>query len=304
MALAFPAVEATALHNACFQAATRSIAQSPDVDQSGGKNTGAKPKRHLACTSPSLLFPCIASLIHIFSIEEPFSLVIICSIRCRSFKMVLVGYNVALSGTFPGTTHTALQNTITSLGGSVAKSVTRDTNVLVSTPADVNRNSKKVQDAQANGIPIVSIEWVDEAEQNAAAPAFDDFLLVNGTSTATNAKGKGKKRAASPDISTAPTKAPKVGPPDAVPKLEPKVGDGSILKSRDVNIPLDEGCPLQLYRVYIDEDGVVYDASLNKTDTSANNNKFYRVQVNQSTYCLIRQLRTCLASLESKYGRL
>jgi poly [ADP-ribose] polymerase len=52
-----------------------------------------------------------------------------------------------------------------------------------------------------------------------------------------------------------------------------------VLKSRDVNIPLDEGCPLQTYRVYVDEEGIVYDASMNKTDASANNNKFYRVQV-------------------------
>ena len=205
----------------------------------------------------------------------------------RSFEMALAGYTVALSGTFPGTTHTALQNTITTLGGSVAKSVTADTNLLISTSTDVNKNSRKVQDAQTNGIPIVSIGWLDETKQSSAAPAFDDFLLANGSSPAANTEIKGKKRAASPDIPAAPSKVSKRNPLDTAPKLEPKVGDGSVLKSRDVNIPLDEGCPLQVYRVYIDEDGVVYDASLNKTDASANNNKFYRVQVMYLTHCFV-----------------
>ena len=197
--------------------------------------------------------------------------------------MALAGNTVALSGTFPGATHPSLQSIITNLGGAVAKSITADTNVLISTPADVNKGSKKVQDAQSSGIPIVSIDWLNEAAQSSAPVAPDDFLLVNGSAPTTNLKSKGKKRQASPDILPAPTsKIPKVDTLDAAPKLEPKVGDGSVLKSRNVQIPLDEGCLLQTYVVYIDDDGIVYDASLNKTDASANNNKFYRVQVCQS----------------------
>lgn len=195
-------------------------------------------------------------------------------------KLPLAGYTVALSGTFPGTTHPTVSNKITNLGGGISKTVTADTSVLVSTPADVSKGSKKVQDAKSNGIPIVSIDWLGEVELSGDAVAHDDFSLVTGSAPAVDLKGKSKKRAASPDNANVPaSKAAKVGPLDSAPKLEPKVGDGSILKSHDVKVPLDEGCPLQTYRVYIDDEGIVYDASLNKADASANNNKFYRVQV-------------------------
>ncbi|KAF1969654.1 PARP-domain-containing protein [Bimuria novae-zelandiae CBS 107.79] len=187
--------------------------------------------------------------------------------------MALAGYTVALSGTFPHTTHLAVQGRLTRLGASFRKSVTTDTNILMSTLANVKKKSEKVQEAQFKRILIVSINWLHEAELCLAPVAPDDFLLVNGTAPATNAKGKGKKCAAPA------SKTPKLGPLGAAPKLEPKVGEGSVLKFRNVNIPLDEECPLQTYRVYIDEDGIVYDAFLNKTDASANNNKFYRAQL-------------------------
>jgi poly [ADP-ribose] polymerase len=62
-------------------------------------------------------------------------------------------------------------------------------------------------------------------------------------------------------------------------KPEPVIGNGQVSKKPDVRIPIDEGCPLINYLVYIDPDGVIYDASLNQTNASANNNKFYRIQV-------------------------
>ncbi len=64
-------------------------------------------------------------------------------------------------------------------------------------------------------------------------------------------------------------------------KVKPDVSNGqtNIATSAVVNIPIDEACPLAGYRVYIDQDGVIYDANLNQTNASANNNKFYRIQV-------------------------
>lgn len=41
---------------------------------------------------------------------------------------------------------------------------------------------------------------------------------------------------------------------------------------------LDEGAPAN-YNVYIDSDLTIWDASLNQTNASNNNNKFYRLQV-------------------------
>lgn len=51
------------------------------------------------------------------------------------------------------------------------------------------------------------------------------------------------------------------------------------MKKKAIVIPLDQTCPLLSYQVYVDEDGLAFDASLNQTNASNNNNKFYRVQV-------------------------
>ena len=56
--------------------------------------------------------------------------------------------------------------------------------------------------------------------------------------------------------------------------------------SRDIHVPVDEGCPLAMHRVYIDPSGVIYDGSLNQTNASNNNNKFYRIQVRSRGYVL------------------
>ncbi|KAK4153633.1 poly polymerase catalytic domain-containing protein [Chaetomidium leptoderma] len=63
------------------------------------------------------------------------------------------------------------------------------------------------------------------------------------------------------------------------PKVERAMGEGQVAKSKDVQIPLDEGCPFVTSKVYIDDAGVIYDASLNQTNASHNNNKFYRIQL-------------------------
>ncbi|KAJ4289291.1 hypothetical protein N0V88_007042 [Collariella sp. IMI 366227] len=73
---------------------------------------------------------------------------------------------------------------------------------------------------------------------------------------------------------------------DAQPEEEMKgkgkgkaVGEGQVAKSKDMRIPLDEGCPYVTSTVYIDDSGVIFDASLNQTNASNNNNKFYRIQL-------------------------
>jgi len=236
----------------------------------------------------------------------------------------LNGCSIALSGTL-GVTHAAAQESFTKLGAELAKTVTADTTYLISTKADVEKESVKVKAALKHGIPIVSIDWLDECAASSSHEDPKAFLLTNASSSApasasasasapaptatrqsrskaatasANAsqapppapaptpaaaaptqKGKGKRRAASP--------APSPPPPATAPDLKkPKTaqtaaqfGEGSIVKSKNIVIPLDEGCPLTAYTVYIDDDGVVYDANLTQTNSSNNNNKFYRIQV-------------------------
>lgn len=109
------------------------------------------------------------------------------------------------------------------------------------------------------------------------------LLSPSATSASASApsqtKNGSKKRAASPSPDAPP-------PPTQVtlqkkkPKISEnsKVGDGKNAKSKKIAISVDEYCPLSSYQVYIDGDGTIWDASLNQTNASANNNKFYKVQ--------------------------
>lgn len=70
-------------------------------------------------------------------------------------------------------------------------------------------------------------------------------------------------------------------------KAEPVLGAGQVAKRKDIQIPLDEGCPFVSSTVYIDGSGVIFDASLNQTNASHNNNKFYRVQVGLTAFHVV-----------------
>lgn len=76
----------------------------------------------------------------------------------------LDGCSVATSGRFPGTSQSALQSRLTSLGAAIASSVTANTTHLIATDKDFESNSTKVKAAAANSVPVVTIEWLDECE--------------------------------------------------------------------------------------------------------------------------------------------
>lgn len=134
----------------------------------------------------------------------------------------------------------------------------------------------------------------------ADAKADEKQYLLSAASTSSAAplasKTNGsKKRAASSAASPTPSqeaaKKPKI-------VEDAKVGDGKNAKSKTLAVELDEYCPLSSYRVYIDSDGTIWDASLNQTNASANNNKFYKVQVCLTLTSLSNALRTsCHSSL-------
>lgn len=206
----------------------------------------------------------------------------------------LEGHSVATSGRFPGTTQTALQERIKQLGGAVASKITDDTTILIATDKEFELQSAKVTSATANNIPIVSIDWLADTESSNVKADENKYLLGSqaasvaapapapGPAIPASAASNGKKRAISPraspalDQSAPETKKRK--------KLDEnvKVGDGQNAKSAKIVVPIDEYCPSANYEVYIDKDGLIWDASLNQTNASANNNKFYKIQVRAS----------------------
>ncbi|GAB7353364.1 hypothetical protein MBLNU459_g3846t1 [Dothideomycetes sp. NU459] len=128
---------------------------------------------------------------------------------------------------------------------------------------------------------IIDALEADDAETGVDA---DD---VQPNSTGPGAlTGVSQKRALSPPPAMdGPNKQPKVADlkstTTTTTTTKKKIADAQFASSSSTaHVPVDEGCPLSSYHVYIDsDDGIIYDASLNQTNASNNNNKFYRVQL-------------------------
>ncbi|KAK7757745.1 hypothetical protein SLS62_000123 [Diatrype stigma] len=212
---------------------------------------------------------------------------------------------IALSGTVPGRTQASIEKEfINPLGATLARSVTAATTHLVSTEADFNKPSAKVKTAKSNGVPIVAFQWLEDCLTRMVRAAEDRYSFgapaapVVTPSPSPPAKSTRKRAAAQTtakeddDAQPKPQKkksksvsdAPKEEKHEEEKTKEVKVAEGQIAKSLDVRIPVDEGASRELanYEVYINDDGLIYDASLNQTNASNNNNKFYRCQLLRS----------------------
>ncbi|KAL5115482.1 hypothetical protein ACEQ8H_006623 [Pleosporales sp. CAS-2024a] len=183
---------------------------------------------------------------------------------------------IALSGKFPGTTLAALAGRLSDLGATVPSKVTVDTHMLISTEKDFESNSTKVKAAETHNVPVVTLDWLDECEST-DSKVDESLYLLSSSTTLAAAPTQSKKRAASSDSppqtkDSSQTKKAKISE-------STKVGDGQNAKSKKIAISVDEHCPLASYQVYIDDEGLIWDASLNQTNASANNNKFYKIQL-------------------------
>ncbi|KAI0404429.1 poly polymerase catalytic domain-containing protein [Xylaria palmicola] len=211
------------------------------------------------------------------------------------------GLSIAISGTIPNRTQASVESDfIAPLGGVLAKSVSSATTHLITTETDYQKPSAKVKSAQASGIPIVSFQWLEDclAQNTRLNEAAYDLASppqaqADGPTQSTASRKRIASRTAqngnNDDQSSRPKKKGKVdtaeSPKEEEPKERtPKVAEGQIAKSFDVKIPVDEGAHRELinYEVYIDDDGVIYDASLNQANAGRNNNKFYRIQLLRS----------------------
>lgn len=77
-----------------------------------------------------------------------------------------------------------------------------------------------------------------------------------------------------------PPKRKATKPAPDKPKAKQAKQDGQKAVSKDLHVPLDEGVQSRMYngQVYIDDDGIIFDANLNQSNVT-NNNKFYRLQL-------------------------
>jgi poly [ADP-ribose] polymerase 2/3/4 len=170
--------------------------------------------------------------------------------------------------------------------------------------------TKWLWDSDANGARPAEAAYepkvdADDEEDDAQTAASQPLpVRTNGTAAA---NGAAQKRAVSPtpasavddsqpkpkrargrkavktgddvEVKDEEEDAPVTKPKPTKSKPESAMGEGQVAKRQDIQIPLDEGCPHASSVVHIAPDGVIFDASLNQTNASNNNNKFYRIQV-------------------------
>ena len=168
-------------------------------------------------------------------------------------------------------------------GGVYASKISDDVTHLVATPSQFSKNGAKVKDAMKYpSIKIVDFEWLNKSLSSDSSVDEGGYLLDPDQEEA----GSGSDAVVT--VSTSNRKRQRGNHEDEVELPAPadlkksKVmqKDGQKAKSRSVNIPVDEHCPSgNKYKVYIDDNGMIFDATLNQTNSGLNNNKFYRMQV-------------------------
>jgi poly [ADP-ribose] polymerase len=169
---------------------------------------------------------------------------------------------------------------------------------LLGTPAKDDDDEPAQTDAskpvlsQVNGTGTAASGTTTSKSRKRATPAVDYTSDTEAAPKAKKTRGR-KTAAAKADADEDVEMKDANGTADAEPEEEEKdkvkkgkgkeraMGEGQLAKSKDMQIPLDEGCPFSTSKVYIDDAGVIYDASLNQTNASNNNNKFYRIQVSR-----------------------
>lgn len=221
--------------------------------------------------------------------------------KAASGKPPLSKARVAAAGAFAGLKPSDIIQRARDLGMATTENVTKTVTHLISTQTAVNDDAPAVKRALSHNVPIVSVDWLEACEKDDEWVDEAPYLITKGAAPAAAraaapaSKGKGKaangtagtKRAASPapDAKPAAKKAKKA---DAKADVKAEVkdeakpeanGHGQKLKKKDTVVPVDDGCRLVGATVHIGDDGTIWDASLNQTNASNNNNKFYRIQV-------------------------
>ncbi|KAL4980733.1 poly polymerase catalytic domain-containing protein [Aspergillus desertorum] len=194
---------------------------------------------------------------------------------------------IAVSGTFPGYKQGDLKAIVERHGATFTSSVSTNCTHLIATQKEVDKNGTKYKHASYLQVcEVVSLDWLldsDKAKQPVSeAPYRFETPNGSGSSQADSAPAKtGKKR------SVAAVQYVDENEDVSNKKSKPMVEDGQIItaeKAAKVKVGVDERYyPSEpAWRdptVFIDDSGLIWDATLNQTVSAANNNKFYRIQL-------------------------
>lgn len=175
----------------------------------------------------------------------------------------LTGCCIAFSGNFPGHTQAALLDWAASLGAGTSKTITGAVTHLVTSQADFHKPSSKVVQAKERDIFIVSLDWfLLSAAHGQKFQESHHSLTANPKSSPSldppSVPPAPKKRQAS----DTPASEPKRSKLEATIGDTPTIGKSQVAKTWAVQVPVDEGCTLAGYGVHVDDDSVIWDATL------------------------------------------
>lgn len=178
----------------------------------------------------------------------------------------LFGTCIAVSGNFYGSNQATVLADAEELGATTSKYIHARVTHLITSQADCDKASTKVVQANKHGIHLVSFDWLLESKKHGTKQPEADFTLTAAkykaipTGSVDSAATTSHKRQASDTPEPEPeTKKAKLLFSAA---KAPVIGKSQIAKDWAIRIPLDEGCPLTGYGVYVDNDSVIWDASL------------------------------------------
>ncbi|KAF7531533.1 hypothetical protein G7054_g8774 [Neopestalotiopsis clavispora] len=175
------------------------------------------------------------------------------------------------------------------------KKAAADTAVPAAPAADANGTGRATRSRAARNATATPADDSNNAAsdaQNDPPPAKAKPARGKKRTTATDGadaqptqkKAKSSAPAQPAQPAPSPSPSPAAAEPSAdksTPDLQPEEVENAQIAKPGIKVPLDEFVPSELlqFEVYIDDDGVIYDASLNQTNAGQNNNKFYRVQL-------------------------
>ncbi|KAK6359719.1 hypothetical protein TWF696_000861 [Orbilia brochopaga] len=112
----------------------------------------------------------------------------------------------ALSGTFDNLTKKEVEAMISNAGGTVKSSVTKAVTHLITTPEDFQKKNTKVNAATAAGLPIVSIDWLQDSISKKKKQAESKYDLTAPPAPAKTSRASSK--ASTSKASTSKAAAP------------------------------------------------------------------------------------------------
>ncbi|GIK00388.1 hypothetical protein Aspvir_004411 [Aspergillus viridinutans] len=212
----------------------------------------------------------------------------------RTFKKAVI----AVSGTFPGYKQADLKAIVEGQGATFTSTVSEGCTHLITTQKEAEKGTVKYKQAcNLPGCEVVSLEWLLDSQKAGKPLASKTYLLTSGAaSVGQDQNGGASTSATATSAPTSPT-APKTNKrkladanADAVDgvvdangdsngdEANKKQKDAQKASAKSLNVPIDEGCTMP-GAVFIEDSGLIWDATLNQTNSANNNNKFYRIQL-------------------------